>query len=164
MIDGIQDHIDDLLRHITLVRDACTLLGKRLIKDGREPFGVGLITRGHTHDISKFRGIEWDYLHIGPKVAKTKLEYARRQHTATNDHHPEFWPDGINSMSELAVAEMVCDWYARAQERATDLRAWIDSEAIKKFGLDKKGEVYKCITNFVDILLESSFKPMDDKS
>jgi len=54
-----EEHLDNLLRHITLVRDACTLIGKRLIGQGYKGLGRLFIVRGHTHDVSKFTWIEW---------------------------------------------------------------------------------------------------------
>ena len=54
-------HLDALIRHIGLVRDACVLLGKRLIAQGRPHFGRLLIARGFVHDVSKFQGdIDWN--------------------------------------------------------------------------------------------------------
>ena len=38
------------------------------------------------------------------------------------------------------MAEMACDWYARAMEFGTGLRDWIASTAIQRFQIDTKGE------------------------
>ncbi len=151
-----QEHLDNLVRHIDLVRGACLLLGKRLMAQGRQEVGRILIARGFEHDVSKFSGIEWDYLHAGRDVPKEQLELAVRQHVRTNSHHPEFW-GGIENMPEIAVAEMVCDWYARSQEFGTALRDWISTQAIDRFQIDLKGEQYQWIQNFLDLLLEDHF-------
>jgi hypothetical protein len=151
-----REHLDNLVRHIDLVREACLLLGKRLMDQGRINFGRLLIARGFQHDVSKFSGIEWDYLHAGRDVPKEQLELAIKQHTRTNSHHPEFH-DGVENMGETDCAEMVCDWYARSQEFGTSLRDWIKSNAIDKFKIDLEGEQYKWIMKFVDILLEDHF-------
>lgn len=151
-----QQHLDNLVRHIDLVREACLLLGKRLMEQGRKDFGRNIIARGFKHDVSKFFGIEWDYLHAGRDVPKEQLELAIRQHTRTNDHHPEFH-GGINNMAEEPIAEMVCDWYARSQEFGTSLRDWIKQNAIDKFGISLESQQYKWINQFVDILLEDHF-------
>jgi len=69
-----EEHLDNLIRHIELVREACILMGKRLIAQGRKDHGRLLIMRGHMHDVSKFTGIEFDYLHVGPDVNQVELE------------------------------------------------------------------------------------------
>src|SRR5947209_10370195 len=116
-----EQHVDNLVRHIEMVRAACLLLGKRLMAQGRHDLGRILIARGFVHDASKFFGIEWDYLHAGRDVPPAELELAIRQHTRTNQHHPEYW-GGFESMPEVSVAEMVCDWFARGAEFGTGLR------------------------------------------
>ena len=151
-----QEHLDNLVRHIDLVRGACLLLGKRLMAQGLQEFGRILIGRGFEHDVSKFSGIEWDYLHAGRDIPKHQLELAVRQHVRTNSHHPEFW-GGIEFMPEIAVAEMVCDWYARSQEFGTGLREWITSQAIERYQIDLDSEQYEWITKFVELLLEDHF-------
>lgn len=151
-----QDHLDNLVRHIDLVRGACLLLGKRLIARGRQEFGRILISRGFEHDVSKFSGIEWDYLHAGRDVPREQLELAVRQHVRTNSHHPEYW-GGFDNMPEIAVAEMVCDWYARSQEFGTGLREWITAEAIERFEIDIDSEHYAWVKEFVGVLLEDHF-------
>ena len=54
------DHLNNLVRHLDLVRDACLLLGKRLMALGEIEFGRILVSRGYQPDASKFSGIEWD--------------------------------------------------------------------------------------------------------
>lgn len=61
-------------------------------------------------------------------------------------------------MPEVNLAEMVCDWKARANEFGTDLREWIDKCATKKFKFNKKDEVYSKIERFLNLLLEKPFK------
>ena len=150
------EHLDNLVRHIDLVRGACLLLGKRLIAQGRVEFGRILIARGFEHDVSKFSGIEWDYLHAGQNVPRDQLDMAIRQHVRTNSHHPEYW-GGIENMPEIAVAEMVCDWYARSQEFGTGLREWITSQAVERFQIDVAGEGYAWVQQYVGLLLVDHF-------
>ncbi len=150
------DHIDNLIRHIELVREACTLLGKRLIKSGRVEFGRLLIAKGFEHDVSKFYGIEYEYLHAGSDTDKEKLQLAMYQHLRTNQHHPEYW-GSIENMPELAVYEMVADWYSRSQEFGTSLRDWINNTAMDKYKIVADGEVHRWINKAVDVLLENSF-------
>lgn len=152
----VEEHLDNLVRHIGLVREAGLLLGKRLMRLGEEEFGRLLVARVFVHDATKFYGVEWQYLHVGKDVPKEKLELAITQHRQTNEHHPEFW-GGIHRMPDIAVAEMVCDWYARAQEFGTGLRDWIASQATDRFQIDKDSQQYRWITKFVDLLLEDHF-------
>ncbi len=153
---SIDDHIDNLIRHIELVREACTLLGKRLMKSGRVEFGRLLIAKGFQHDVSKFYGLEWDFMHTGKDTPKDKLELAIHQHVSTNSHHPEYH-GGIENMPELAVYEMVADWYSRSQEFGTSLRDWINNTAIDKYKIVVDGEVHRWIKKAIDILLEDTF-------
>lgn len=153
---SVDEHIDNLIRHIGLVREACILMGKRLIKSGRVEFGRLLIAKGFEHDVSKFYGIEFEFLHAGPDVDKDSLYLAIRHHSSTNQHHPEYH-GGIENMPELAVYEMVADWYARAQEFGTCLRDWIDEVAVEKFKINVSGEVKSWIDKATNILLESAF-------
>lgn len=147
-------HIDNLLRHLQLVRGATQLLGRRLMWHGQSVFGRLLIARGLVHDNSKFFGIEWDYLHAGNDVPKDVLENAICQHQLTNQHHPEYW-GGINKMPDIALAEMVCDFYARSQEFGTNLRYWINTTAAARY-LPEPDCVAK-INHYIDILLEDAF-------
>ncbi len=154
---SLEEHIDNLTRHINLVRDACVLLGKRLINNGETDLGRRIIARGFVHDASKFFGIEWDCLHVGPDIGKRKLEAAISQHVRTNDHHPES-SGGVEYMGQDAIGEMVCDWYARAQEFGSDLKDWIESDAVPKYKVKKDSYAYKQIYKFVDLLLQHPFK------
>ncbi len=151
-----EQHLDNLVRHIEMVRAACLLLGKRLIAEGRLDFGRILIARGFGHDASKFFGIEWDYLHAGRDVPEDELKLAIRQHTLTNPHHPEYW-GGFENMPEISIAEMACDWYARGAEFGTSLRDWIGDVAIPRYNIDTGGEHYRWVQHFVDLLLENHF-------
>jgi hypothetical protein len=152
-------HLKALLRHIEHVRDACLLLGERIIESGKENLGIRLIANGQIHDCSKFWGEEWTYLRpeIFESDKKNLFEMSQRQHVSTNPHHPEYW-GGIDKMPDVYLAEMVCDWYARSQEQGNDLRGWIKDKATKKFGMKVQSKVYKEIKHFVDILLDPSFK------
>ena len=62
-------------------------------------------------------------------------------------------------MPDICVAEMTCDLYARAQEFGTGLREWIEEVAMDKYNIDRRGENYKSMMQYVDILLDNSFVP-----
>lgn len=164
----IEEHIDDLVRHLNLVRDACLLMGKRLICEGEEEknqdkinLGIKIIARGFNHDPTKFFGIEFDFLHAGSDIPIEKLNSAIKQHTVTNDHHVEYW-GSIENMPKECIAEMVCDCYARGQERGTNTRQWFLEEAVPKYNIDTDSKQWKWIQECLNLLLQTSFN--DDLS
>ncbi|MGL4442150.1 MAG: DUF5662 family protein, partial [Alsobacter sp.] len=77
-------------------------------------------------------------------------------HVRTNSHHPEYW-GGVANMPEIAVAEMVCDWYARAQEFGTGLRDWITQQAVDRYAIQIDSEQFAWIQKFTAMLTESQF-------
>lgn len=104
----------------------------RKVQDNLNKFVVDLIHRGETHDNSKFEEPELSIFAENTEKLKT-TEYgtdAYRQllvetkpaiehHYAKNRHHPEHWPDGIESMTLIDLLEMLADWKA-ATERNKD--------------------------------------------
>ncbi len=151
-----EEHIDNLVRHIDRVREACLLLGKRLMAQDRQTFGRLLIARGFVHDASKFYGIEWDLLHAGHDVPEDQMQLAIEHHRHTNPHHPEYW-GGMENMPEICVAEMVCDWFARSQEFGTDLRQWIREVAVQRYQIALDGERWRWIEGFVELMVSKPF-------
>lgn len=118
-----------------------------------------LIANGMIHDNSKLRGIEWKYLHTDVKETNEEaFLIAHHQHITSNPHHPEYWPCGINEMSPVYIAEMICDWHSRSSEFGTDLWEWIKEVAVPKYKVSTSGKTYKIMKEFVDLLLERRFK------
>lgn len=152
-----EQHLDNLLRHIELVREAGILLGKRLMAQGRPDFGRLLIARVHEHDNSKFFGIEWEFLHR-PKnaVGEDDLKRAIKQHQNTNRHHPEYH-GGFDKMDEIDVAEFLCDVYARSTEFGTSVREWIETKAVARYEINTDGDRYRWLQAFMKLLLEDPF-------
>jgi hypothetical protein len=152
-----EQHLDNLLRHIELVREAGILLGKRLMAQGRPDFGRLLIARAHEHDNSKFFGVEWEFLHR-PKgtVPDEDLRRAIKQHQNTNRHHPEYH-GGFDKMDEIDVAEFVCDVYARSTEFGTSVRDWINTKAVERYKIDTDGDRYRWLQAFLKLLLDEPF-------
>lgn len=151
-----------LTRHIRNVEDNCLLLGERLISEGEIELGHNLIANGFVHDASKFSGIEWDQLVIGPTTKvdenKLKLKMAIYQHQKTNPHHVEYWSNGIEEMPDVYLAEMVCDLKARSEEFGTALLDYIDTDGIKRWKISKEHESYKKIKRFVELLCATPFQ------
>ena len=152
--------IEDVLRHIRNVQNSAELLGKRLILEGHWKLGKSLIANSFLHDNSKFHGIEWDCLCSADEVEPSRLMEAIAHHQQVNPHHPEYWEDGVNSMPEVYIAEMVCDWHARSTEAGTDLRQWVKETACDKYGISLNGGAYKKIKRFIDLLLNKPLKAM----
>lgn len=150
--------LDALIRHITNVQKNCILLGERLIDRGEPDFGRRLIANAFVHDNSKFGGVEWQFLHQDMKDNEPeKFLFAANQHVHTNKHHPEYWLH-ISNVPRIYVSEMCCDWAARSGEFGNDLREWIKDKATKKFDFTYQSKVYREIKEFVDLLLDPSFK------
>lgn len=153
--------LDDLTRHIRHVQESCQLLAKRILnrgKDGDLDLAHDLVASAAIHDASKFKGIEWMYLHDEIKDTDPDLfKAAHIQHVTTNPHHPEFWSDGIQGMPLVYLAEFVCDTFARSSEFGTDYREWIKKTASQKYGYTLNSRVYKDIKSFMDLLLDKAF-------
>lgn len=153
-----KNRLDTVLRHIKHVQDNAFLLGERLIDRGEIELGRGLIKNGQVHDNSKLSGIEWLYLHADVKDKEPeKFELAAQMHITTNCHHPEYWGT-INEVPRIYVAEMVCDWAARSSEFGNDVRQWIKESATKKYQFKTSGKVFKEVKEFLELLLDPSFK------
>jgi hypothetical protein len=146
--------VDKLLRHISNVRDACQMLGKKFIDKGEVEFGIQLIALGQVHDASKWGGIEWDYLICGDFNGEAKL--AACHHNRTNKHHPEYW-GSIDNMPRVYVAEMCCDWLARSHEFGTDVWEYVKEKAIPRYEIAPNGKIYKWIKEFLNMLLDKPF-------
>ena len=157
-----KEKILGISRHIRNVQDNCLLLGEKLIEMGEIALGKQLIANGYVHDSSKFNGIEFDHMAPGQPTeeeeAKLKLKLAIQHHQKTNLHHPEAWAGGIKDMSDVYLAEFVCDTKSRSEEFGTDFREWIVEKATQKYGFTKEDKVYKDIMRFVDLLCPKPFE------
>ena len=149
-------HLEDLMRHLDLVRGAGMVLCRRLMAQGHKEFANNLMKNIYVHDASKFGGIEFQYMHRGPDVPDIELKLAISNHNRTNSHHPEHW-GSFSQMPPLALAEMVCDWSARSTERGTGLRDWIRGVAIDRWKIDTASPQYKQMMEYVDLLLQDNF-------
>lgn len=149
-------HLQKVMDHIDCVRNNCVKLGKALIDSGESHIGLCLIQRGYRHDNSKFAGIEWKYLRA-EHTKEDSFRLALENHQASHSHHPEFFSEGIDGMSDLDIAEFVCDTVARSNGFGSDYREWIKGPAAKRFDFSTKGPFYKKIKKYTDLLLDTSF-------
>lgn len=145
--------LEKILDHIQNVQRFAQKLGIILMKNGEQELGRNLIANAQLHDNSKLKGIEFEHLFAGDELLSVTIFH----HQSTNPHHPEYW-GGIHKMPEVCVAEMVCDMIARATEFGTDVRAWIENSATKKYSFEMTDSVGSQIVKFVDLILEKPFK------
>ena len=142
-----------IVRHIKNVQQNAEIIADKLVDAGEIDKARLLFTKVMEHDKSKLMSpLEWEHLHVGDEF----LDLAHKQHIHTNDHHPEYW-GGVNNMSELAIAEWVCDVKARSSEFGTDIWSWFKNEAPKKYNFSKTGKFYKTAKKYLDLLLEPAF-------
>jgi hypothetical protein len=91
-------------------------------------FIADLIHRGETHDNSKFQEPELSiFAENTSKLKDTEYgteDYKRLMvesrpaidhHYSKNRHHPEHWPNGIESMTLVDLLEMLADWKAATE-------------------------------------------------
>jgi len=160
MIAEDNQHLQGVQRHIANVQQSCRVLGERLIEIEDIADGLQLIANSQLHDNSKLQpGIEWKHLRDEYKEKQPELfKAAHYQHVSSNPHHPEYWPNGIKDMPPVYVAEMVCDWHARATEFGSSVRDWVKDKATKRFGFTVQSTPYKLIKKYLDLLLDTPFK------
>lgn len=132
-----------ILRHIRRVEENCHQIALKLL-DQDEEFACKLVQRGRLHDASKFDLQEWKHLWSWDEL----FPFALKHHRENNRHHLEFHKD-ITKMTDLDVAEMVCDCAARAAEFGTNLREW--------FKRPEYEPLTDRINRFVDLLLYKPF-------
>ncbi len=84
-----------------------------------------LLLKSLLHDDSKLESPEVEiFAEYTPKLASTtygsdeykgylkEMQVALNHHYASNQHHPEFYSEGINGMTLVDLIEMICDWVA----------------------------------------------------
>ena len=145
---------EKIIAHIRRVEQNCCTLAKVFINDNKPKFALELIRRGRMHDLSKFELFEFENLWDWEPAFKTALKH----HHINNSHHPEHHEFGVNWMSDMDIAEMVCDMAARSSEFGTDVREFIFGEFAKKHGFSKDDYVGAQITRFLNLLLAPPFK------
>jgi hypothetical protein len=115
-----------------------------------------LFRRATAHDNSKFSSEEFDaYEEAFPGLQKyaygteefkaelKKIEPAIQHHYSVNDHHPEYFANGINGMSLVQILEMVFDWLAASARSKTDFLHGLEINKAR-FGIgDQLFEVIK---------------------
>lgn len=67
-------------------------------------------------------------------------------HYARNPHHPEHWPNGIEDMDLVTLAEMLCDWKAASEQDKTGI---LESLRINKKRYDIPHSIVQLLENTV---------------
>lgn len=150
-----KEYLNSLIRHVKRVEDNCNKLAQRFQENDEFDFALKLIKRGRIHDASKFEPNE--FYHLRPPMSAS-FNNALSLHWSLNSHHPEHYPNGIHDMSDLDIAEMVCDCVARGQEFGSDTRVWFKTQAIVKYSFWMEDRVGQLITKYLDLLLTPPFK------
>lgn len=146
-----EQKLEIILRHIHLVEANMQRLARILLPKERE-FALEFIQRSRTHDLSKLSPFEFDNLHEGA----LRFEEALQQHRENNSHHPEHRAS-IHNMPEIDVAEMVCDWFARAQEFGTDLKQWVWQVATVRYNFEREDPIAAVIEKYLNLILTKPF-------
>ena len=148
------EKITDILRHIKRVVSNCDLLASHFIETNLE-FALGLIVRGRNHDSSKFSSYQFESLWKEHPNFESSLKFHRR----IESHHPESHTC-IQDMTDLDIAEMVCDCLARAQEFGTNINDWFFKDEYAPTKYDYKGDEVTIarIKKYVDLLLKKKFE------
>jgi hypothetical protein len=107
-----------------------------------------LMLRGNYHDDSKLSDKEVNgYAGTVPKLKGKKYgtsEYkeilgqmkpAINHHQSVNDHHPEFFIDGIGDMNLIQLMEMIADWVAASRRGSGKNILETLPMTCKKFGI-----------------------------
>jgi hypothetical protein len=115
--------------------------------------------RAAVHDNSKFGPDEYEaYEKAFPdlqkyaygsdefKAALATIRPAIEHHYSVNDHHPEFFEEGINGMHVVQMIEMLCDWKAASERSKTDFIVGLEMNR-KRFNIDD--QLFKIIRNTV---------------
>jgi len=141
-----------IIQHINMVEANCNKIAMKL---QHEDFSLALrlVQLGRIHDASKFNSYEFLNLHKDSPNFKDALII----HHNANPHHPEHWAGGIQAMSPIYIAEMVCDCHARGQEFGTNTRSWFEETATKKYNFSMEDSTGLLIKKYLDLLLTPSF-------
>ncbi len=145
------DYVKDLVDH------------KRRVAGYMQVVANELFRRASVHDNSKFSEEEYGayeeafpdlqkYAYGSPefKAALDTIKPAIAHHYAVNDHHPEYFEQGIAQMNLIQLIEMICDWLAASERSQKDIRVGLEINK-KRFAIDN--QLHSIIKRTVDSLL-----------
>lgn len=148
------DSTKETMDHIHNVRDKILVVISKLIY------------RSFDHDASKLHSPEKEcfdkytpmlrdveYGSAKYKAILKSMDEGVRHHWAHNDHHAEFYPNGPDGMSLIALLEMICDWKAASERHATgDIRKSIEinEDRWEKLGYKMSPQLKNILLNTVE--------------
>ena len=153
-------YMEAILKHVKKVGDRINLVIQVLQKKAMK------------HDESKFlepefsnyskRFINLHNITYGSKEYKKSLkglDSTIKHHYNNNDHHPEYYTNGIKDMNLMDLIEMLMDWWA-ATEKHDDGNIFHSLEISKKrFGYsDDLDQILKNTINFLKNFKEKKIK------
>lgn len=140
-----------LVKHIDMVRANGKKLFVHFISEGKHTFALSLMQNIIKHDNTKLTPDEFYFLTGNGSIECKDFEhdFAIIHHWNENKHHPESW-GGIDSMPEVYICEMVCDWYARCQEHGVIFFDWFTNAGYPRYKPSK--ETNDKILKYVKIL------------
>ena len=154
-------HLNELCTHKKLLIDSCNKLAVHFLSENEEDLALEIMRRAFVHDISKISKYEFHtadafdkfnkHTHNRHHVFSDKERLFLEEHWRNNRHHPEHW-ENINDMSDMDIAEMVCDWHSRSVEFEDDLMDYIKYRQENRFKFPE--HLYKRIIEFANILLK----------
>lgn len=112
-IDDLNDHVSKVHGNIVHVTDI--LLGRAMTHDSSKFSNEEFIPFNET--FSRLRTTTYGTPEY--KALLAELGPALTHHYQHNDHHPEYFENGVNDMDIFQLTEMLCDWKA-AVERHDD--------------------------------------------
>ena len=159
-IDKLCNMADDTITHKKLVLDNCHIMAKYLFSKNKIELATQLLRRGCDHDNSKIEPEEFKRLSQILKSrkcftdAKESLSETERNaikyHWEHNRHHPEYFENPSEEMTELDIIEMVCDWFARSLQYDTEFIPFVIERQANRFRFsDKK---FKKILSYCELM------------
>jgi len=123
------------------------------VAENLEICASNLRQRGHAHDRTKFQPMEFDaFVSTREKLKRAKFGAPEQQecvdtirqavdhHHANNQHHVQYYSDGIKDMSLLDILEMICDWRAATRRNSESRFKGFLEVAIKKYNISPELE------------------------
>lgn len=163
MLEKRIEHFNELCNHKKILIDSCRILSIYFLNNGDEESALKLMKRAFIHDISKLSNFEFHAADAFDSFVKNSnnREYVfsvdekvfLNEHWRNNKHHPEHWDDVYN-MTDIDIAEMVCDWHARSVEFNDDLKKYIEHRQNTRFSFPE--DIYNKILHYADILVNET--------
>ena len=153
--------IYDTLVHKQYVKKTCSKLADYLEKEGEFESAKLLRKRAKVHDNSKifckkelyaFASIINDKTSLSDASVKLSedLIVAIKLHWSHNRHHPEYFENPDEEMTELDIMEMCCDWYSRSKQYKTNFLEFVKERQDNRFKFSE--EKFSIIWNYCQVL------------